>query len=70
VTLTSDAESTRRLAGLAGDRRDRLTALRSTVPLGCLLAALALLVARVGHDAITAGRRRGVDVSRSSDTRW
>jgi hypothetical protein len=70
VTLTSDAESTRRLAGLAGDRRDQLATLRTTVPLGCLIAALVLLVARVGHDAITARRGRGVDVSRSSNTRW
>lgn len=70
VTLTSDSESTRRLARLAGDRRDRLTALRTTVPLGCLLAALLLLIARTGYDAITAGRRRGLDVSRSSNTRW
>lgn len=70
VTLTSDAGSTRRLAGLAADRRDRLTALRRTVPLGCLLAALVLLLAQVGHDAVTARRRRGGDVSRSSNTRW
>ena len=70
VTLTSDSESTRRLARLAGQRRDRLTALRTTVPLGCLLAALLLLIARTGYDAITAGLRRGLDVSRSSNTRW
>lgn len=70
ATLTSDADSTRRLAGLAGDRADRLTTLRTTVPLGCLLAALVLLAGQVRHNAITAGARRRGDVSRSSDTRW
>jgi hypothetical protein len=70
ATLTSDADSTRRLAELAGDRADRLTTLRTTLPLGCLLAALVLLAVQVGHNAITAGRRRRGDVSRSSDTRW
>lgn len=70
VTLTSDEASTRRLAGLATERRDRLALLRSTVPLGCVLAALVLLSAQLGHDAVTARRKRRVDVSRSSDTRW
>jgi hypothetical protein len=70
VTLTSDADSTRRLAEVAADRAERLTTLRSTLPLGCLLAALVLVAVQVGHNAITAGRRRRGDVSRSSDTRW
>jgi hypothetical protein len=70
ATLTSDADSTRRLAEVAGDRAGRLTALRTTLPLGCLLAALVLVAVQVGHNAVTAGRRRREDVSRSSDTRW
>lgn len=70
VTLTSDADSTRRLAALAAERRDRLSLLRGTVPLGCLLAAVLLVLARRGHDAVAARRRGRGDVSRSSDTRW
>ena len=63
VTLASDPDSTRRLAALATARRERLALLRTTVPLGCLLAALVvaaavLVIPRVpGRPA--SGRRRG-----------
>ncbi len=70
VTLTSDPESLNRLAEVAAGRADRLAVLRTTLPLGCLLAALVLVAVQVGHNAITSRRRRRGDVSRSSDTRW
>jgi hypothetical protein len=68
--LRTDAGSVRRLAELAGDRRARLVALRTTAPRACAVAGVVLLLAGLGYRIVTMHSQSRARGSTFSVDRW